>query len=124
VTSRPTGPPGWPAAVPPPDAPGWQERACGWLFDRCPADLRAHDVLRRHPAVLAYVAVRHVDAALAATRAAVATLRADLREQVEPQALGEAVEALQREQARLEADARAVRLVAQALRGVRHRPRL
>ena len=53
-----------------------------------------------------------------------ATLRADLREQVEPQALGEAVEALQREQARLEADARAVRLVAQALRGVRHRPRL
>jgi hypothetical protein len=81
-------------------------------------------VLRRQPVVLAYVAVRHVDAALAATRAAVATLRADLRDEVAPQALGEAVDAMQREQARLEADARATRLVAEALRGVRHRPRL
>jgi hypothetical protein len=117
-------PPGWPASVPPPDAPGWQSRASGWLFDRCPADLRAHDVLRRQPVVLAYVAVRHVDAALAATRAAVATLRADLRDEVAPEALGEAVDAMQREQARLEADARATRLVAEALRGVRHRPRL
>ncbi len=117
-------PPGWPAEVPPPDAPGWERRATGWLFDLCPADLRAHEVLRRQPVVLAYLAVRHVDAALAATRGAVAGARADLRDLVDPEVVGEALEALQLEQARLESAARAVRLVAEALRGVRHRPRL
>ena len=59
-------PPGWPAEVPPPDVPGWEQRAAGWLFDLCPADLRAHAVLRRHPAALAYVADAQVSAALAA----------------------------------------------------------
>ena len=81
-------PPGWPAQVPPPGAPGWERRATGWLFDLCPADLRAHDVLHRYPVVLAYLAERHVRAALDATTAAVATMRADLRDQVAPEALG------------------------------------
>ena len=117
-------PAGWPAEVPPPDAPGWERRASGWLFDLCPADLRAHDVLRRHPVVLASLAIAHVDAALAATRAAVAGARAELREVVDPDVVRETVDALQLEQARLEAAARAVRLVAEALRGIRHQPRL
>ncbi len=117
-------PPGWPAQVPPPDAPGWERRATGWLFDLCPADLRAHEVLQRQPVVLAYVAQRHVAAALRATEESVATLRADLRDAVPPEALAEALDALQRERARLAATARAVDLVADALRGRRYRPRL
>ena len=117
-------PPGWPAQVPPPGTPGWERRASGWLFDLCPADLRAHEVLRRQPVVLAYLAERHVAAALLATTEAVATLRADLRDVVEPEALAESLDAMQREQARLQAAARSVRLVAEALRGVRFRARL
>jgi hypothetical protein len=117
-------PPGWPAEVPPPDAPGWERRATGWLFDRCPADLRAHDVLKRHPIVLAYVAVGQIDGALGGLQAAVASARADLRDDVPPSVITEVIDALQREQASLEAARRSVRLVAEALRGVRHRPRL
>jgi hypothetical protein len=117
-------PPGWPAEVPPPDAPGWERRATGWLFDQCPADLRAHDVLRRHPLVLAYVAVGQVDGALGGLQAALASMRADLRDEVAPDALVEAMDALAQQQAQLAATRRSVRLVADALRGVRHRPRL
>jgi hypothetical protein len=119
-----TAPPGWPAAVPPPDAPGWVDRASGWLFDQVPADLRAHDVLRRHPLLLAYVAVGQVDAAAAAVQRAISSVRADLRDRLEPAALTEGIEALQLEQARLASTQRAVRLVADALAGLRHRPRL
>ena len=117
-------PPGWPAEVPPPDDPGWERRATGWLFDLCPADLRAHDVLKRHPIVLAYVAVGQIDGALGGLQAAVASARADLRDDVAPSVITEVIDALQREQASLEAARRSVRLVAEALRGVRHRPRL
>jgi hypothetical protein len=81
-------------------------------------------VLHRQPLLLAYVAVAQVDAAAAAVRSTVSTVRADLRDALDPVVLTEAVEALQHEQARLEATARAVRLVADALAGVRHRPRL
>jgi hypothetical protein len=117
-------PPGWPAQVPPPDAPGWERRAAGWLFDLCPADLRAHEVLGRQPVVLAYVAQRHVAAALRATEESIATVRADLRDAVPPEALAQALDALQRERARLTTASRAVDLVADALRGRRYRPRL
>ena len=117
-------PPGWPAQVPPPDAPGWERRATGWLFDLCPADLRAHEVLARQPVLLAYVAQRHVAAALRATEEAIGTLRADMRDAVPPEALGQALDALQRERARLTTAVRAVDLVAEALRGRRYRPRL
>jgi len=124
MSDRAWVPPGWPAQVPPPDAPGWESRASGWLFDQCPADLRAHDVLKRHPVVLAYVAVGQVDAALTALGSSLASIRSDLRDELSPAALSETVAALGREQATLEATGRSVRLVAQALRGVRHRPRL
>ncbi len=118
------GPPGWPAQVPPPDAPGWERRASGWLFDLCAADLRAHDVLQRQPLVLAYVAIGQVDGALAGLRSSLASVRADLKDWVSPEALAEAVAALQLEQARLEGARRAALLVAEALRGIRTRPRL
>ena len=122
--TRAAGPPGWPAEIPPPDAPGWERRASGWLFDQCPADLRAHEVLHRHPVLLAYVAVGQVDAALTGVRGSLARARADLRDDATPEAVGELLDALQREEARLLGTARAVRLVAEALRGVRRRPRL
>lgn len=118
------GPPGWPQEVPPPDAPGWERRAVGWLFDRCPPDLRTYDVLRRHPRALAFVATGQVDAALAAVRASIATARADLRDALPPEAVPEVLDALETEQARLEGDRRALALVAQALAGTRFRPRL
>jgi hypothetical protein len=110
--------------VPPPDAPGWERRATGWLFDLCPADLRAHQVLTKHPVLLAYVAVGQVDAALGAVRGAIARARADLRDDAPPEAVDALLAALQREESRLVAAARAVRLVASALRGERRRPRL
>ena len=46
-------PPGWPPGVLPPQAPEWERSAVAWLFDLCPPDYRAHEVLRRHPVVLA-----------------------------------------------------------------------
>jgi len=124
MSTPPRLPAGWPPEVPPPDAPGWQQRAGGWLFDQCPADLRAHEVLRRHPLLLAYVAIGQVDGARRGLAGSLASMRADLRDILAPEALSEAVQALQLEQARLEATAKSVALVADALRGIRHRPRL
>ncbi len=122
--AAPGAPPGWPAEVPPPDVPGWERRAGGWLFDLCPADLRAHGVLRRHPAALAYVAEGQVAAALAAARVSLSDARAALRDALPPEAVTEVVHALQGEVTRLEAAARGVGLVHEALRGVRRAPRL
>jgi hypothetical protein len=122
--AAPGAPPGWPAEVPPPDVPGWEQRATGWLFDLCPADLRAHEVLRRHPLALAYVADAQVSAALAAVLDSLSGARAALREALPPAAVSEVVVALQGERGRLEAAALAVPLVREALAGVRRAPRL
>ncbi len=81
-------------------------------------------MLRRHPVVLARFASRYVDGALAASRTAYATLRADLRDQVAAEVLAEALTACEREGARLLATQRAVGLVEEALRGKRFVPRL
>jgi hypothetical protein len=121
---RPGVPPGWPAEVPPPDTPEWTRRAVAWLFDLCPPDYRAHEVLRRHPDVLARFAAEHVRAGIAAARGGLATVRSDLRGLVPPEAVEAAVAAYEREGARLGAAARAVELVQAALRGQRYVPRL
>lgn len=120
----PHAPPGWPAAVPPPDVDGWQRRAVGWLLDLCPADYRGYPVVARHPVVLARLAAHHVEASLDAQRRATATVRGDLRDHVPPQVLDEVLETLDVEQARLLAARRAVGLVEEALRGRRYVPRL
>lgn len=119
-----SGPPGWPSSLPPPDAPDWAEKATGWLFDQAPPDLRAHAVLRRHPLALAYVADAQVSAALAAVLDSLSGARAALREALPPAAVSEVVVALQAERMRLEAAARGVALVREALQGVRRAPRL
>jgi len=117
-------PPGWPAGVQPAGAPGWERSAVAWLFDLCPPDYRAHDVLRRHPVVLARFAAHHVMAAVEAARHGLASARADFADLVPPEAVEGAVAAYEREGARLAATARAVALVEEALRGRRFTRRL
>ena len=117
-------PPGWPAEVLPPQAPEWERSATAWLFDLVPPDYRAHEVLRRHPVVLARFAAGHLQAGIEAARAGLATARADLRGLVAPEVVEAALAAYQREGARLSAAARQLALVDAALRGRRWVPRL
>jgi hypothetical protein len=112
-------PPGWPEPVRPPGAPEWERSAVAWLFDLCPPDYRAYDVLRRHPQVLARFAARHVQAGVEAAREGLATVRDDLRDVVPTETVSAAVAAYEREGARLMAARRAVALVEEALRGGR-----
>ncbi len=117
-------PPGWPKDVRPPGVPGWEESAAIWLLDQCPADYRAHDVLRRHPLVLARFASHHVEAALSGARTAYAGARRELGQRVDPETLAAALRALEEEGARLSRTSREVALVEEALLGTRWRPRL
>ena len=117
-------PPGWPAEVWPPDAPDWERSAVAWLFDLCPPDYRAHEVLRRHPVVLARFAAQHVASAVEAARTGLRTLRRDLKGVVAPEVVEAAIGAYDREGRRLVAVGRQVALVDAALRGERHVPRL
>lgn len=117
-------PPGWPDQVLPPQAPDWEVSAVGWLFDLCPAEYRAHDVLRKHPVVLARFAAGHVEAAVAAARQGIRTVRAELKDLVGGNVVEAAIAAYEREGRRLVQVARQVALVEAALRGERHVPRL
>jgi hypothetical protein len=117
-------PPGWPPAVRPPGAPDWERTAVGWLFDQCPADYRAYEVLHRHPVVLARFAAHHVAGAVEAAQRGLGTARAELRDVAEPEVIQAAVQAYEREGARLARTSRAVDLVERALRGQRFRARL
>ena len=119
-----TAPPGWPDQVRPPAAPDWEQTAVAWLFDQCPPDYRAYDVLRRYPVVLARFAASCLDGAVAAAADGLRTARAELRDQVPPEAVEAAVAAYEREGNRLQAARRAVDLVERALRGERWVPRL
>ncbi|MDP3712707.1 MAG: hypothetical protein Q8R60_09505 [Mycobacteriales bacterium] len=117
-------PPDWPVEVLPPQAPDWERSAVAWLFDLCPPDYRAHEVLRAHPVVLARFAAGHVAAAVQAARDGIATARADLRGVVPPDVVEAALAAYDREGRRLVRAGRQVALVDAALRGERWVPRL
>jgi hypothetical protein len=117
-------PPGWPAEVRPPQTPEWERSAVAWLFDLCPPDYRAHDVLRRHPVVLARLAREHCQAGVEAARRGLATVRADLAGVVPPDAVEATIGAYEREGARLTRAAASVALVEDALKGGRWVPRL
>ena len=82
------------------------------------------DVLRRHPVALGRMAVLHTEAALAADRNGLATARAELGKVLPPEAVEASLLMLERESARLLSLSRSVRLVDEALRGARFRPRL
>ncbi len=122
--SEGVAPVGWPAAVRPPGAPEWEGTAVGWLFDLCPPDYRAYDVLRRHPLVLARFAAMSVAVGVQAASAGLATVRSELAGAVPPDAVEAAVAAYEREAARLAAAARGVAMVEAALRGRRFSARL
>jgi hypothetical protein len=117
-------PPGWPPEVLPPQAADWERSAVAWLFDLCPPDYRAHEVLRRHPVLLARFAAGHVRAGVEAARDGLRTARAELAGVVPPEAVEAAIAAYDREGRRLVATVRQVVLVDAALRGERHVPRL
>lgn len=95
-----------------------------WLLDHCPSEYRAYPALTHHPVALAWLALRHVNAQGQANTAARAAARAELRERLTPTELDAVLVALDREHARLLAVHRGVRLVDDALRGMRYVPRL
>jgi hypothetical protein len=117
-------PPGWPGAVLPPQAPDWEQSAVAWLFDLCPPDYRAHEVLRRHPVVLSRFAAHHVASAVQAARDGLRTVRSELQGLVTPEVVAAAIAAYDREGRRLLAAGRQVEMVSAALRGERWVPRL
>jgi hypothetical protein len=117
-------PPGWPRAVRPPGAPGWERTAVGWLLDLCPPEFRGYPVLRRHDVVLARFALLHVEACQAAVRRGLSEARAELRDVTDPDTVDAAIEVWHAEAARLLAERRAVGLVEEALRGRRFVARL
>jgi hypothetical protein len=122
--SKPVVPPGWPADVRPPGTHDWERSATAWLFDLCPPDYRAHEVLRRHPVVLARVAHHHVQGGIAAARTGLSTARQDLSDVADVVTVEAAVAMYEREGARLMAIARSLALVEAALRGKRYVRRL
>ena len=124
VTERAVVPPGWPEEVRPPGTMDWERTATAWLFDLCPPDYRMHEVLRRHPVVLARFAHHHVRAGVDAARAGWSTARDELRNLVDPETVAAALAAYEREGARLVRTQRAVALVEQALQGRRFITRL
>ena len=117
-------PPGWPDAVPPPGVPDWEQAASAWLLDLCPADFRGYPVLRRHPLGLAWLAGYHVGGARQAMAQALARIRAELGEDLQPGVIDQLMQTIELEQARLIAAARGVDLISRALRGYRYIPRL
>jgi hypothetical protein len=102
----------------------WERSAVAWLFDLCPPDYRAHDVLRKHPVVLSRFAAHHVAAAVQAARDGLRTVRAELGGLVGPDVIEAAIAAYDREGRRLVAAGRQVDMVSAALRGERWVPRL
>jgi hypothetical protein len=124
VSASGSVPPGWPEAVRPAGAPDWERTAVAWLFDLVPPDYRAYEVLQRYPVLLARFAAGHVAAGLEAARQGWRTVRVELADHLPPEAMEAAVSAYEREGTRLAAAARAVEVVAAALRGERWVPRL
>ncbi|MCE1177499.1 MAG: hypothetical protein LWW86_00455 [Micrococcales bacterium] len=121
---RHSGPPGWPASVPPPDVEGWQGPALAWLLDHCPPDYRAYAAWRRHPAALAWVATCHIEAQLEAMRAAYRRARVELGEQLGSEALADVLADLEAEGVRMLAAQRSAGLLYDAMQGRRYVPRL
>lgn len=109
-------PPGWPQTVHSPGADGFERTAVAWLYDHCPPDFRAYEVLRRHPVLLARLAAEQLAAAVEACRTGYRTARADLPD-LAPEVVDALLAAYEREGRRLVAAARAAELLGRALHG-------
>lgn len=110
-------PPGWPTGVHPPGSEEFEQTAVAWLLDVVPPDYRLHGVLRRHPVALAALAGHHLAACVAGAREGYRTARAELGDRLPPGSLDAVLDAYRTEGSRLVDTARAVDLVARALRG-------
>jgi hypothetical protein len=117
-------PVGWPAAVHPPGAEGFEQSAVQWLLDVVPPDYRLHGVLVRHPVALAVLAGHHLSACVEGARDGYRTARAELRDDLPPGGINAVLDAYRAEGARLVATAKAVDLITQALRGQEFVPQL
>jgi hypothetical protein len=117
-------PPGWPAGVHPPGSDRFEQTAVAWLLDVVPPDYRLYGVLRRHPVALATMAKHHVAACVAGARDGYRTARTELGGQLPPAGVDAVLAAYRSEGKRLVDTARAVDLVARALRGEAFPPRL
>ncbi|MFN8077385.1 MAG: hypothetical protein U0Q15_18465 [Kineosporiaceae bacterium] len=106
---------GWPPSLPPPGAPQWRHRAAAHLLDACPPEYRGYPVVVRQPAVLGWLAVRHVHAAREAALQALAQARAQLHGVVPPAVIDDVVAVLEAETARLGEQLASVTEVATAL---------
>ncbi|RYE79403.1 MAG: hypothetical protein EOO74_03765 [Myxococcales bacterium] len=120
----PVTPAGWPGGVRPPGAPGWERAVTNWLLDQVPPEYRSYPVLRHHPVLLARFANLHIEACQVTVREGLSRARGELREVADEGAVEAAVQAFQREQARLLGVRRAAGLVEEALRGRQFRARL
>ena len=119
-----TAPIGWPSEVPPPTVPGWEQAAVPWLLDLCPSEHRAHQILARHPVVLARVALEHVRAGLAALRTGYARARVDFEKVLDQPQVEAVVAFYEAEGRRLRKAEAGVALIDQALRGKKFAPKL
>jgi len=115
-------PPWWPAAVHPPGRPEWERSAVSWLLDQVPGEWRAHEVLRRHPTLLARLAADQTAASLDAARDGWRTLRRDFGRQLPPEVVEAAMAAYEQEGLRLRELGRQVDAVRQVLHGRRWVP--
>jgi hypothetical protein len=117
-------PPGWPAGVHPPGSQEFEQTAVAWLLDVVPPDYRLYGVLRRHPAALAALARHHLAACVEGARQGYRTARTELGDVLPVHGLDAVLAAYRSEGSRLVATARAVDLVARALRGEVFTPQL
>jgi hypothetical protein len=117
-------PTGWPAGVHPPGTERFEQTAVSWLLDVVPPDYRLHGVLVRHPVALAALARHHLAACVEGAREGYRSARAELGQDLPPSSLDAVLSAYQTEGRRLVSTAKAVDLVARALRGESFTPQL
>lgn len=95
-----------------------------WLLDVVPPDYRLYGVLRRHPIALATMAEHHVAACVQGAREGYRTTRTELGGVLPVHGVDAVLTAYRNEGRRLVDTARAVDLIARALRGEVFKPRL
>lgn len=108
-------PPGWPSHVPSPYSPDWVLSAGNWLLDQLPGDYREYEMVRRHPVLLARLALLQIRAEVGAVRTMLARIRVDFKEFLTPTATQDAIDMLEKRLARLDVLERQVTLVSAAL---------